>query len=173
MVWSVRWPNRAIPPTLRGATMAKVIEISLGKGGSISVDTDKLREHAAVVEYVFNYGLKQMLNDVHASEKDAAAKLGLSQKKLDSLYRGEVAQQRAAGGDPVMREMRNMAENDLKAKLKTLGKKVADIKKETMQELIGKQVKAGEDAYRKAAEAKLAIKPKGAEVEIDLSDLGL
>ena len=80
------------------------VSISLGKGGEIVVDVARLCESPAVVNYVFQYGLKQMLNDVHASEKDAAAKKGLSQKKLDSLYRGEVAQSRASGGDPVLRE---------------------------------------------------------------------
>src|SRR5690606_25364941 len=49
--------------TTRGANiMAKEITISLGKAGSIVVDLDKLQEHPQVVEYVFNYGLKQMLN---------------------------------------------------------------------------------------------------------------
>lgn len=153
--------------------MAKEITISLGKAGSIVVDLNKLQAHPAVVEYVFNYGLKQMLNDVHASEKDPAAKVGLSQKKLDSLYAGQVAQSREAGGDPVAREMRAMAEADLKAKIKVLGKKVGDIDKKVMAELVAKQVAANEEAYRKAAEAKLAIKPKGIESGISLEDLGL
>lgn len=153
--------------------MNNVVEISLGKGGSIQVDVEKLNQHPAVVDYIFHYGLKQMLNDVHASEKDAEAKKGLSQKKLDSLYRGEVAQQRAHGGDPVMKEMRAMAEKDIKDKLRALGKKIADIDKKVLSELVGKQVAAGEAAYRKAAEAKLAIKPAKAEVDIDLDELGL
>lgn len=149
------------------------VVISLGKGGSIVVDVARLMAHPAVIQYVFNYGLKQMLNDVHASEKDASAKLGLSQKKLDSLYEGKVAQSREAGGDPVAREMRVMAENDLKAKIRALGKKISDIKAETMKELVAKQVAANEAAYRKAAEAKLAIKPASVESDISLEDLGL
>lgn len=158
----------------RGANiMAKELVISLGKGGSITVDVEKLEAHPAVVEYIFNYGLKQMLNDVHAGEKEASAKLGLSQKKLDSLYEGKVAQSREGGGDPVAKEMRAMAENDLKAKIKALGKKISDIKAETMKELVAKQVAANEAAYRKVAEAKLAIKPASVESGISLEDLGL
>lgn len=153
--------------------MAKELVVSLGKGGSIVVDVERLETHPAVVEYIFNYGLKQMLNDVHAGEKDAGAKLGLSQKKLDSLYEGKVAQSRESGGDPVAKEMRAMAENDLKAKIKALGKKISDIKAETMKELVAKQVAANESAYRKAAEAKLAIKPASVESDISLEDLGL
>lgn len=145
--------------------MAKELVVSLGKGGSITVDISKLEASSAVVEYIFNYGLKQMLNDVHASEKDAAAKLGLAQKKLDSLYRGEVAQQRVGGGDPVAREMRAMAEADVKTKLKAMGKKVGDYDKEVLAKVYGKQMEANEAAYRKAAEAKLAIKPKSVEVD--------
>lgn len=152
--------------------MAKELVVSLGKGGEIKVDISKLEAFPSVVEYVFNYGLKQMLNDVHASEKDAKAKLGLAQKKLDSLYRGEVAQARVGGGDPVAREMRAMAEGDIKAKLKALGKKVGDIDKDLLKTAIEKQMAANEAKYRKAAEAKLAIKPEKVG-ELDLSDLGL
>lgn len=153
--------------------MTKEIVVSLGKGGSIVVDVERLEAHPAVVEYVFNYGLKQMLNDVHAGEKEPSAKLGLSQKKLDSLYEGKVAQSRESGGDPIAKEMRAMAENDLKAKIRALGKQIGKIDKKLFAELVGKQVASNEEAYRKAAEAKLAIKPKGIEAEISLEDLGL
>lgn len=152
--------------------MTKTLEVSLGKAGNITVDVDKLQASPAVVEYIFNYGLKQMLNDVHASEKDLKAKIGLSQKKLDSLYRGEVAQSRASGGDPVAREMTAMAEIDLKAKLRLMGKKASDYDKDVWKAVVAKQVAANEEAYRKAAEAKLAIKPKAAD-DIDLEALGL
>lgn len=142
------------------------VEISLGKAGSIEVDVAKLRESQAVADYIFMYGLKQMLNDVHASEKDPVAKKGLSQKKLDSLLRGEVAQARVGGGgDPVAKEMRAMAEADVKAKLKALGKKLSDYEADTLKAVYAKQLAANEEAYRKAAEAKLAIKPKGVEAD--------
>lgn len=151
---------------------SEAVTISLGKAGEIQVEVAKLLESEAVVQYIFNYGLKQMLNDVHASEKDPAAKIGLSQKKLDSLYRGEVAQQRVGGGgDPVKREMLAMAKTDVNAKIKALGKKLGDYDKETLNSVYEKQMAANESQYRKAAEAKLAIKPEKA--ELDLADLGL
>lgn len=150
----------------------KAFNVSLGKAGEIEVDVEKLVKSEAVVAYIFQYGLKQMLNDVHASEKDPAAKIGLSQKKLDSLYRGEVAQQRVGGGgDPVKREMLAMAKQDVNAKIKALGKKLGDYDKETLNSVYEKQMAANESQYRKAAEAKLAIKPEKA--ELDLADLGL
>lgn len=145
------------------------INIGLGEAGEITVDSSKFTE--TVQSYIFNYGLKQMLNDVHASmtakveadaDKRKANKLALVEKKLASLYAGEVAQARVNSGDAVMREMRAMAETDLKAKLKIVGKKVSDYDKAVWQTVIGKQVAANEAAYRKAAEAKLAIKPEAA-----------
>lgn len=150
--------------------MTKTLEVSLGKAGSIVVDVAKLEKSPAVMEYIFNYGLKQMLNDVHASEKDAAAKLGLSQKKLDSLYRGEVAQARVSGGDPVKREMRAMAEEDVKNAARAAGMKLSAIDKKKLAEIIEAQMAKNEAKYRKAAEAKLAIKVEAAPV-MDLAEL--
>lgn len=138
--------------------MAKTIEITLGKAGSITVDLDKVAKNQTVVDYIFNYGLKQMLNDVHASEKDAKAKLGLVQKKLDSLYAGQVAQARVGSSDPVGKLMKELAESDVKAALVKLGKKVKDIDKTKYAEIVAKQLDKKRDAYKATAEAKLAIK---------------
>ena len=149
------------------------VAISLGKGGEIMVDVAKLAEHDAVVNYVFQYGLKQMLNDVHASEKDPKAKLGLSQKKLDSLYRGEVAQARVSSGDPVKREMRAMAEVDVKAAMRVAGVKPSDLPKGKLAEIIDAQMAKNEAKYRKAAEAKLAIKVEKVDAVDVMALLGL
>lgn len=137
------------------------VMIGLGKAGEIEVDVAKLAASEAVVNYVFNYGLKQMLNDVHASEKDLDAKVGLSQKKLDSLYRGEVAQARiGGGGDPVAKEMRRMVEQEIKDTIKRAGKKLSDFSKEALQTAMAKLLEKNKDEYRKLAEEKLAIQPK-------------
>lgn len=148
--------------------MTNTVQISLGKGGSIEVDIDRLHESKAVTNYIWLYGLKQMLNDVHASEKNAAAKKGLSQKKLDSLYRGEVAQARASGGDPVAREMRAMAIEDIKKQLAGLGKKFKSFSKESIEKAIAAKLEKNDASYRKAAEAKLAIKPEAVELDEEL-----
>jgi len=145
------------------------IEVLIGEAGSIEVNKAELEKHPAVMDYIWNYGLRQMLNDVHAgetakktpdSETRKANKRALVEKKLASLLAGEVAQARL-GGDPVEKEMRAMAEADLKAKLRSLGKKVGDYDKKVWAEVVGKQVAKNAEAYRKAAEAKLAIKPEG------------
>lgn len=147
------------------------VTISLGKGGEIKVDVAKLEQHQNVVQYVFMYGLKQMLNDVHAGEKVAANKLGLSQKKLDSLYRGEVAQVRVNGGNEVEREMRKMAEKDVKAAMAKTGLTLAKLGKDKFGEVVKKQLDAKSAEYRKAAEKKLAIKAESGGDELDLNAL--
>lgn len=154
--------------------------VKIGEAGTIEVNVAKLKEMANVSEYIFMYGLKQMLNDVHAGETakktpdDAtrkANKLALVEKKLASLMAGEVAQERVGSGlTPVEREMRSMAEADLKRKLAGIGKKVSDYAKDVWADVVGKQVAKNEAAYRKAAEAKLAIKPEAVEVD-DILDL--
>ena len=147
--------------------------ISLGKGGEIAVDVAKLAEHPAVVNYIFNYGLKQILNDVHASEKDAEAKLGLSQKKLDSLYRGEVAQARAtSSGDKLAREMRLVATEIIKDRLRAIGKPWGKLSKDVQKSVVDKYIESYTDDVKKAAQARLDA-VKGSESELSLEELGL
>lgn len=170
--------NRAARPDMENI----MTQVLIGEAGSIEVDESKFNE--AVRAYIFNYGLKQMLNDVHAGETAKktpddetrkANKIALVEKKLASLYAGEVAQSRAGGGDPVMREMRAMAEVELKAKLKAIGKKVGDFDAKVWKEVIAKHVMANETRLRPAAEAKLAIKPDTADIDMGdaLEFLGL
>lgn len=150
--------------------------IKIGEAGTIDVNVEALKAMPAVAGYIFTYGLKQMLNDVHAGETAkktpdavtrAANKRALVEKKLASLMAGEVAQERVGiAGDPVAREMYRMAEADLKAKLPAIGKKVSDFTKEVWATVVKKQVEKGEAAYRKAAEAKLAIKPEAEDFDI-------
>jgi hypothetical protein len=156
------------------------VTIISGEAGEITVDVAKLLESEAVVNYVFQYGLRQIIGDVHAgltkkAESDDTlrrnGKRALIEKKLASLYAGEVAQARIGfGGDPVKREGMAMAERDLKAKLPAIGKKVGDFDKAVWRQLVEKQFAKGEAAYRKAAEAKLAIKP-AAVAAMDVDDI--
>lgn len=147
--------------------------IGLGKGGEIVVDVAKLAASDAVVNYIFNYGLKQMLNDVHASEKDAKAKLGLSQKKLDSLYRGEVAQARAtSSGDKLAREMRLVATEIVKDKLRAIGKPWGKLSKNVQKSVVDKYLATYDADVRKAAQARIDA-TKGGESELSLEELGL
>lgn len=155
--------------------------VALGEAGEIVVDMPRLLASEAVVNYVFAYGLRQMLNDVHAGmtrkveaddEKRRANKLALAEKKLASLYEGQVAQTRVAGGaSPVEREMKAMAEADVKAKIRAAGRKISDFSKENLAKAIERHMEANAEAYRKAAEAKLAIKPEAQEAPADIMAL--
>lgn len=152
------------------------ISVKIGEAGVIDVDVEALKANAAVSAYIFTYGLKQMLNDVHAGETakktpvDAtrkANKRALVEKKLASLMAGEVAQERVGTtGSPVEREMFRMAEADLKTKLPAIGKKVGDFAKDVWAAVVAKQMAKGEAAYRAAAEAKLAIKADAGDFDI-------
>lgn len=150
--------------------------IGIGSAGEVTVDEAKFTPE--VNAYIFNYGLKQMLNDVHASitakveadeTKRNGQKMALVEKKLASLYAGEVAQARVGStGNAVEREMRAMAEAELKGKLKAINKKVGDFDKKVWADIVSKQVVKAEAVYRVAAEAKLAIKPETVETADDI-----
>jgi hypothetical protein len=157
--------------------------IGLGDAGEIMVDVDKLAAHDAVVNYIFNYGLKQMLNDVHASvtakaepnaDKRKEAKLALSLKKLDSLYKGEVAQARAtSAGDKLTREMRLVATEIVKDKLRAIGKPWGKLSKGVQKSVVDKYLATYADDVRKAAQARIDATKGDASVELDLAELGL
>jgi hypothetical protein len=159
--------------------IADIVSFAGGEAGEISVDVTKLNE--AVSAYVFQYGLKQMLNDVHASEtkkvtpdfaERVANKRAMIEKKLASLYGGEVAQARVGtSGNPLERKMCELAEIDLKAKLKAIGKKVGDYDKDVWAKVVSKQVEAKAEAYRKAAETILAVKVEPVADDFDIMSI--
>jgi hypothetical protein len=149
-----------------GAKMTEIkfnteAKYELAQGGeAIVVDFDKLAKFPEVLGYIMRHGVKQMLGDAYSTHKgDHKEKMAKALKKLDSLYEGKAALERG-GADAVGREMREMAEADVKTTVKAAGKKWADIAKETKAKVIAAQLAKNEAAYRKAAEAKLAIKPK-------------
>lgn len=158
--------------------MAKVM-IKLGSFGELGVDTAAFNEQ--VREYIFNYGLKQMLNDAHASvtaktnPKDLAeAKIALARKKLDSLLAGNVAQSRGGGSDPVQKELVAMATKHVKDVLKRAGKKWADYGTEVQETLLAKALEKNMDTWRPLAERIVSDRKLGASAameDVDILDL--
>lgn len=154
--------------------------VTSGEAGDISVDVAKLLDHEAVVNYVFQYGLRQIIGDCHAGltkkvesddQKRIDGKRALIEKKLASLYAGETAQARVGqSGDPVKREALAMAEAALKQAVRAIGKKPSDFTKEVWKALIEKQFAKGESEYMEAAAKKLAIKAKPIEA-VDSDDI--
>lgn len=178
--------HREAVRSLRITTMAQ-FNISLGSAGSIEVDSDKFSP--AVSAYVFEYGLKQMLNDAHASvtaavepdaTKRAEAKLAMATKKLETLLSGLTASPRTGGtSDPVAKLVKQQAEEELTAAIKAKGKKVADFKKATDEagnsvwlKMVSSLIDKNADKYKKAAEATLKAR-RAATSEIDLEEFGL
>lgn len=155
------------------------VTLNVGEAGEFSVDVAALIKSEAVANYIFQYGLKQMLNDVHASvtkkveaddAKRVAQKRGLIQNKYDSLLAGNVARERIASSDPVGKLMREMAEADVKKAILGAGKKVSDFTKDSFKAATKAMLDKRGDSYRKAAEAKLAIKVEG-KSDINILDL--
>lgn len=145
--------------------------VEISKGLALEVDFEALAQHPAVVDAALRFAVKQALTNTHAGikigEEDYLAKsLALAEKRLEAMMAGTWAQvERGSRVDAVMREMREMAETELKGKLKAIGKKVSDFKPDVWKEVIGKHVAANEATLRPAAEAKLAIKPEASEVD--------
>jgi hypothetical protein len=152
-------------------TVNDLVTCAIGKEQTIEVDTTKFS--ASVNAYIWNYGLKQMLADANSAEKEAEAKLAKSQKKLDSLYAGEVAQARQSGGS-VEREVRAIAMAYVKPKLKAAGKVWSKMEDADKEKVLAHVIAKNPD-WRAQAETIVASRKEAvAETEtVDLADLGL
>ena len=106
--------------------------------------------------YVFAYGLKQVLNDAGSAGKSPDEKLGMAQKKLDALLRGEVRAMRE-GVDEVTSEARKIAEGLIKNALRAQGRKIADIDKEVLRAKVA-ELAERPDIRSKAQDAVIARK---------------
>lgn len=91
-----------------------------GKYGSLEVECQRFAEH--VHDHIYNYGIRQLLNDAIADKTDDEGValpvdqlVAKAQKRLDTLYSGELRTRGDAAEpvDPVEREAWNLA----KAKL--------------------------------------------------------
>src|SRR6516162_4884036 len=107
------------------------MKVNIGKGLEFDVDTSRL--NAAVLEHVQYIGLRNILMDSHANHtKDADGDdyVELSrltaEKKLDSMYNGEVRTASTREGDPVEAEAVRIALGKIKEAIRKAGKKVSD-----------------------------------------------
>lgn len=150
-----------------------MVAVNVSKGIVLDVDFEALAKHPAVVDAALKFAVKQALTNTHAGIKkaddpDGSKSKALAEKRLEAMMAGTWAQvERASRVDAVTREMRLMAEADVKAKLPKIGKKVSDFKPELWKEIVSKQVASNEANYRAAAEAKLAIQPESGDESAD------
>lgn len=103
------------------------VSVNIGRGGKygiLSVDTNKFSED--VHKYVYDYGLRQCLNDAAATKTDDDGEplsndaiRALAEKRLANMYAGELRAHRAAGepADPVEAEVRKIAIANIRAML--------------------------------------------------------
>jgi hypothetical protein len=89
--------------------LSTVRDVTIAKVHTLAVDPSKF--NADVLEYIFAYGLKQVLNDAGSAGKDADQKRDMALVKLDALYNGELRKARESGepADPVGKEAYRIA----------------------------------------------------------------
>lgn len=96
-------------------------QVPLGRNatfGSLYVDETKFND--TVREHIFQYGLRQSLNDAIADRRDLSASeiVAKAQKRLDTFYAGEL-RVRSASGEPID-PVENRAWKIAKAAVRTL-----------------------------------------------------
>lgn len=114
------------------AWMDNTVTVPLGRGGkygSIAVDQSRLNE--TVSQHIWDYGLRQILNDAMADKTDDdGAPLPTDQivakveKRLAALYAGELRVRNGSAAeplDPVEREAFRMAREKITEQFKSLG----------------------------------------------------
>ncbi len=136
------------------------MDVMIAKTHALSVDVEALSPQ--VREYIFAYGLKQVLNDAGSAGKSPDEKLGMAQKKLDALLRGEVRAMRESV-DEVTSEARKIAERLIRNALRAQGRKIADVDKEVLRAKIAEL--ANRDDIRAKAEEAVAAR-KGLEADV-------
>lgn len=145
------------------------MNVLIAKTHLIEVDTAVLTDE--VKAFVFNYGMKQLLNDAGSAGKDADEKLAMAQKKLDGLYAGEVRRVSAAKAsiDPVQAEAERLAWDAIKAGLKAAGRKASEVTDEARVAAVAKYIERNpevvEVAKRRVEDRKRTT--------VDLDELGL
>ncbi len=98
-----------------------------GKYGVLTVDTTRFNE--TVQSYIYDYGLRQCLNDAAANKTTEAGDplpnaeiLALAEKRLANMYAGELRAHRATAepADPVEAEVRKIAVANIHAMLASI-----------------------------------------------------
>lgn len=149
------------------------LDVTIAKTETVAVDTGKLNE--AVLRYVFNYGLKQILNDAGSSGKSAEEKVAMAEKKLASLYEGTIRAARGGkpGQTPLEVEVERLARAEVTAAIKASGRKVKDVEEDKLEAAIERHADKHADRLKAEAEVILRRKRDAAAVTVDLDDLDL
>lgn len=106
--------------------------IPLGRNGKYgALDVDESRFNREVEQHIWEYGLRQILNDAMADKTDDDGTplptdqiVAKAQKRLDALYAGELRIRNGSAAepvDPVEREAFRMAREAITGQFKSLG----------------------------------------------------
>lgn len=146
-----------------------------------TIDVDLAKFSETVLNHVFDYGLRQILNDAMASGKTDAERRQLAEKRLDTLYSGNLRASGVRVGDPVKRRAIEIATakvkvspkfiawvNDNKPKAGASDKeKLAWLK--TQADAVRKNAEKLAQAESIMAQAKIDVEAASAiDVEVDL-----
>jgi len=147
--------------------------VNIGKGLELDVDLAKLPE--PVREHVIYIGLRNILMDAHAgitadkSTDVEADSLAVSEKKLASMYAGEVRTVGTRTGDPVKSEAIRIASDIIKVQWKKAGKKLAELDSKVLRDAAVALVDKT-PAIADQARANVAAN-KALDIEVDVSAL--
>lgn len=153
------------------------MQVQINKTGTI-LEVGELPQSAQ--DFVFNYGIRQILNDCHSSIKQSdfksvdefrAAVDNAVSKKLAALQAGEFTVRRSSAEpiDPVERMVAKVAKEELEAAIRAKGLKLRDVSAERKEALLASHIEKNNE--RLTREAKTRLK-KSETVEINLDDLG-
>lgn len=148
------------------------MQVQIGKG--IALDVDYERFNAEVLQHVIYMGLRNVLMDSHASHtKDADGdnyvelSRDAAQRKLDSMYAGEVRAVGTREGDPVKAEAVRICVGHVKTAWRKAGRKLSDldakVAREKALELLAKNPSIMAQAEKRVAELRAA--------EVDVSGI--
>lgn len=144
--------------------VANTMTIALKKAEKdLAVEVAKMPQVS--LAHVFEYGLRQILNDAMASEPKPAEALALAEKRLANLMEGKLRATSTREGDPIKRETRRIAEERVTVAIKKQGRKPKEVA--NFAQLV-KDVMAREDVQAQARANVAAIADLDIELDLDL-----
>jgi len=136
--------------------------VNISKGLELDVDFGRFNQD--VINHLLYIGAKNVLQDSHAGvtpEKSAdvaADSLAVAQKKLESMYAGEIRTATSRTADPVKAEAIKIATDLIKAQARKAGKQVSKLDPKAVREaaaaLAAKTPAIMEQARKNVADAK-------------------
>jgi hypothetical protein len=164
-------------------TNENVITLAIGKiGATKEIDLKAFPQESN--EFIFQYGLRQLVNDCHASikradfESDEAFINAVNERvnaKILQIMEGKLSMRsgkRAEPVDPVQKIIHRIAKEAVKQALGKKGVKLKDLPEGKFDELVDSYIASREEELTTTAKAELKRQEKF-QADIDLGDLGL